>query len=52
MSVERNFILARFDEHAGTLQALGSANVEQKVTSMEAMKKVRELADSARSIKK
>lgn len=32
MPVEKKLILARFEEHVGDLQALGSYNVERKVT--------------------
>lgn len=50
MSVEKNLISARFEEHVRALQALVNANVERKVTLTEIMATVRELFKSDRSI--
>lgn len=50
MSVEWNLILDRFEKHVRALRTLVNANVEQKVTLTDAMARIRELLESARSI--
>lgn len=50
MSVERNMISARFEEHVCALHTLGNANVQRKVSLTEAIAKVRNLLESVRSI--
>lgn len=50
MSVERNLILAQFEEYVHLLQTLVNANVKQKVTLTDATAKIRKLLDSDRSI--
>lgn len=50
MSVERNFVSARFEKHFRALQALVNANVERMVTLADAMSKVEKLLESGLSI--
>lgn len=52
MSVRKNLILARFEEHVRTLQALVYVNVEQKVTLMDAISTMSKLLESSPSISK
>lgn len=52
ISVERNEIPSRFAEHVSALHALVKANVEHKVPLNDAMKTLKELLESCRSIKK
>lgn len=41
MSVERNLILARFEEHVRSLQTQVKANVDRKATFTDTMAKLR-----------
>lgn len=50
MSVKKDLILACFEEHVRALQALVNSNLERRVTSKDALKKVEGLLDSDGSI--
>lgn len=50
MSLERNLIQARFEEHVWALQMLVNANVESIVKLTAALAKIRKLLKSGRSI--
>lgn len=50
ISVERNFCLPLMEGHVRGLHILVNPNVEQKITLTEAMEKIQQLLESARSI--
>lgn len=52
MFIERNLILAHFENHVHALQPLVIANVERKVTLEDAMTAIRELSEGGRNIQK
>lgn len=49
ISVVRNLILARFEEHVQALQTLINTHVERKVSLIDAMVRIRELFESVHS---
>lgn len=52
MFVEKNLILAHFEEHVFGLYSLFNSNVERKVTWKDAMTGVKKLLDKCRNINK